>query len=152
MYLEAGMNMPTKAGILNIIGGALQSVIGIICVAFIITAIATPGSEAYIAFHFIPCTPLVLTGVVAIIGGIYTLKRKKWFFSLTASIFSFIPFSVALIFITEWTYVHFEDFPFLWSTSLGDNIYVLTIFILPVILGIISISLTLFSRNQFERA
>jgi hypothetical protein len=143
--------MPTEAGILNLIGGVLQSVIGIICIAFIITAIATPGGEDYIAFHFIPCTPLVLTGVVAAIGGIYALKRKKWIFSLTTSIFSFIPFSVSLICISEWTYVHFEDFPFLWSTSLGDNIYILTIFMLPVILGIISISLVIFSRNQFEK-
>jgi hypothetical protein len=36
----------------------------------------------------------LITGVLAIVGGIYSLKRKSWAWSLTGAIASFLPFNL----------------------------------------------------------
>ena len=92
---------PTTAGILTIIGGIFGIVVG---------AFATTISELIGIFAGMPGlgamigAPLIGIGIVALIGGIYTMKRKVWGFALTGAIlalFPIIPLGVlAIIFVS----------------------------------------------------
>ncbi len=72
---------PTVAGILAIIGGCIEVVFGIV--------VATVGSLGWFfgmgwlsAFG----APSIILGIIAIIGGIYALKRRAWGLALAGSI------------------------------------------------------------------
>ena len=65
---------PTAAGILCIIAGAI-GVITVIPVALLF------GSISFIIF-----APLILFGIIQIMGGIYALRRRKWGLALAGSI------------------------------------------------------------------
>jgi hypothetical protein len=76
---------PTVAGILAIIAGALQVIFG--------TVVAAVGSLAW--FFGMPWfsaigAPLIIFGIVAIIGGIYALRRNIWGLALAGSICALI--------------------------------------------------------------
>jgi hypothetical protein len=73
--------MPTVAGILSIIAGAGELIAGL--------AISTVGTVVtlFIAglggvFGF----PLIVLGIVAIVGGIYSLRRRAWGMALAGAI------------------------------------------------------------------
>jgi hypothetical protein len=92
---------PTTAGILTIIGGIFGIVAGAFATtisALIGTLAEMPGLGAMIG------APLLGIGIVALIGGIYTMKRKAWGFALTGAIlalFPIIPLGVlAIIFVS----------------------------------------------------
>ena len=65
---------PTTAGILNIVAGVLQVIFGI--------AIAVLGGigGAFIGMAWLSAlgVPLIIFGVVAIVGGIFALRRRIW--------------------------------------------------------------------------
>jgi len=94
--------MPTVAGILNIVTGVVVLLGGLILVA-----LGTVGGEIlrYFGFdllQFVPivlfwlvATPVLLLGILTLVGGIYTLQRKMWGLALASSIITFI-FSRAL--------------------------------------------------------
>jgi hypothetical protein len=79
---------PTTAGILGIIAGAIAVILGLVL------AVAG-GILGTILGAFIPfiggavagvfALPVIL-GIVAIIGGVYALKRRSWGFALAGSI------------------------------------------------------------------
>ena len=78
---------PTTAGILSIIGGIAGIVIG---------AVATLGISMVsmvIGFEWLAGigVGLIIMGVIALIGGIYALKRKKWGMALAGAIFALFP-------------------------------------------------------------
>ena len=94
--------MPTAAGVLSIVSGAL----GLIGIAFLIAFGATFGEEIardvlksigflqsvmplrIIGFISIP---LFIISIVAIIGGIYTIQRKAWGLALAGAICAIVP-------------------------------------------------------------
>lgn len=94
--------MPTAAGILSIVSGAL----GLIAIAFLITFGATFGADiardvlSTLGFWQagMPLTiigllsiPLIIINAVAIIGGVYAIQRRVWGLALAGSICTLIP-------------------------------------------------------------
>jgi len=77
---------PTAAGILCIIAGAIGVIAGI--------AVAMIGSiaGAFLFFFFGMSwlgaigAPLIILGIIAIVGGVYALKRRVWGLALAGSI------------------------------------------------------------------
>jgi len=81
---------PTTAGILSIVAGAMQLLLGIaFAVGFglaggLAGALEIPGFPVGILAIF--SIPIIILGIVAIIGGVYALKRSKWGLALAGSI------------------------------------------------------------------
>ena len=77
---------PTTAGILCIITGALQLIFGL--------AMATVGGigGALIGMGWLSAigAPLIVLGIVAIVGGIYAVRRKIWGLAIAGSICALI--------------------------------------------------------------
>jgi hypothetical protein len=84
---------PTTAGILSIIAGALGLIGGII-VLVLGGTIAGVGLSAavprWIMIFGAIAIPIIILGIVAIVGGIYALKRRIWGLALAGSICSLI--------------------------------------------------------------
>jgi len=81
---------PTAAGILCIIAGTI-SVIFCIVVAVLGSIIgAFFGFEVVWGWSTF-AIPLIILGIIAIVGGIYALKRAKWGWALTGSIVALFP-------------------------------------------------------------
>ncbi len=84
--------MPTAAGILDIISGAfaLIGTFGLI-IGGSITGIVpeVPGFVPALLLGL--AVPLAVVGILAIVGGVYALKRVKWGWALTGSIVALFP-------------------------------------------------------------
>jgi len=75
---------PTAAGILAIIAGALHVILGIILAAI--------GGLTF----FLPLTalfgiPFLILGLIAIVGGVYALRREAWGLALAGAICASVP-------------------------------------------------------------
>ena len=85
--------MPTTAGILSIIAGVIDVFIGI-------GALCSAQFIHRFMFHWglvgVGIAALIL-GIVAIVGGIFALKRRMWSLALTGAIFSLFPPHIALL-------------------------------------------------------
>ena len=94
--------MPTAAGILSIISGAGKVIGFLVLLAIGFFAIAAERSgyssipaEFQTKWFFIGFAIVLLVfGVISIVGGVYTLLRRNWGFSLTAAILAFLPFNL----------------------------------------------------------
>lgn len=77
---------PTVGGILAIIAGVLQVIFGTV----LATVVGFVG--AFIGMGWLSAigAPLIVIGIVAIIGGIYALRRKVWGLALAGSICALI--------------------------------------------------------------
>ena len=92
---------PTVAGILAIIAGALQVIFGTIFatgVGFWAGIVGMGWLSAIFA-------PLIVFGIIAIVGGIYALRRKVWGLALAGSICALLgPWAIlgilAIIFVS----------------------------------------------------
>lgn len=73
--------MPVTAGILSIIAGAADLFIGLIVGTFLI-AVSSRGALGLGAFG----VPLMIFGIVAIIGGVFAIQKKVWPMALVGSI------------------------------------------------------------------
>jgi len=92
---------PTTAGILTIIAGALNLIAGIVVAAlsglvgWVLGSLPMwyPGFEAIdIAPNLAAIgIPLIILGIVAIIGGIYAIKRRVWGLALAGAICALFP-------------------------------------------------------------
>ena len=76
---------PTVGGILAIIGGAIGTILGLV--------IATVGSIGW--FFGVPWVsaigaPLIILGIIAIVGGTYALRRRIWGLALAGAICALI--------------------------------------------------------------
>ena len=90
--------MPIVAGILTLISGGLKllGVVVIIIAGFFVSfAPRMPDrfQHPLVLFSIIGIL-LLISGVIAVIGGVYTLRRKNWGMSLTGAIFAFLPFNL----------------------------------------------------------
>ena len=87
--------MPVVAGILAIASGGfkLLSIVGMIMAIFlIVTPVDSYGIHPLVILLAL-CIPLTILGVVAIIGGISALQRKRFGLAVAGSVASFLPFS-----------------------------------------------------------
>jgi hypothetical protein len=75
---------PTTAGILTIIAGALHVVLGIIIAAI-------SGITFFLPLTAIFGAPLLILGIIGIVGGVYALRREAWGLALAGAICAFIP-------------------------------------------------------------
>lgn len=89
--------MPIIAGILEIVSGVI-SLVGFI--GLLIGSIAVGSEAAHFYGYEIGIALAVLiiltllsfiVGILALVGGIYAVQRKKWGWALTGSIFALVP-------------------------------------------------------------
>jgi len=92
--------MVKAAGILTIIGGIFGIVVGAIAIGIITLATAVTGMFGLEAIG----GGFLALGIIALIGGIFTLRRRAWGFALTGAIcamFPIIPLGIfAIIFVS----------------------------------------------------
>lgn len=119
--------MPRTAGVLDLVGGAFQLFL-LLYSLFLVSLPSVGGLALIVAFFFF------VMGILAIVGGIYALRRKKWGLALAASIFAFFPSML-------WPFIHYGGLSSM-ATMLS--------YVLPLILGIFTIALTALARKQFE--
>jgi hypothetical protein len=105
------MNKSKIAGILSIVSGGLGIGTALVYVIMIVFSSLvmrmpgfmpnTPGPDNYtggimftmmIIMYSIFAAVFIIAGILAIIGGVFALKRKKWGLALTGSIASIIAF------------------------------------------------------------
>jgi hypothetical protein len=77
---------PTVAGILAIIAGALQVIVG----AIFAIGVGFGGGIIGMGWLSAIFAPLIIFGIIAIVGGIYALRRKIWGLALAGSICALI--------------------------------------------------------------
>jgi hypothetical protein len=79
---------PTTAGILTIIGGIIGIASGAIVMGLGTAFMwGIPGLELLAGIG----SGLLALGIIALIGGIFALRRKVWGFALTGAIFACFP-------------------------------------------------------------
>ena len=87
--------MPRVAGILDIAAGVLSLCVTMVAAGFIVALIVWQGASllenmadfmTYVAI----ASPFLCLSALAIVGGIYALRRKKWGLALTGSIAALI--------------------------------------------------------------
>ena len=76
---------PTVGGILAIIGGAIEMIFGIV-----IAAVGSIGWFFGMPWFSAIGAPLIILGIIAIVGGIYALRRRIWGLALAGSICALI--------------------------------------------------------------
>ena len=112
---------PIVAGILSIIGGTLQ-LLAPLCVLF---------RELSLQVEFaMVSSPLIITGILAIVGGFYVLRRKKRHQALAVSTLAFLP--LLLWYLLD---------SFMWFEQE---------WVLILILGIAAIILSVLSKRESE--
>ncbi len=79
---------PTAAGVLAIVSGALNMLVALGFSLFV--PIASSARNAAISVGFVAGLFLV-TGIIALIGGIFALQRNHWGFSLAGAICAMMP-------------------------------------------------------------
>jgi len=77
---------PTVAGILAIIAGALGVIIGVLFA----TGVGLLGGIFGMGWLSAIFAPLIVFGIIAIVGGIYALLRRIWGLALAGSICALI--------------------------------------------------------------
>ena len=84
--------MPVVAGILSIVSGAFgfigALIVGLVASVFLVTANYTGPGEQFIASAVVWAVflPIIILSVVAIVGGIFTLRRRNWGLALAGAI------------------------------------------------------------------
>lgn len=89
--------MPVVAGILTLVSGILKLLgVPVVLIIGLVVAVGPRTSDRlHPAAIFVTLAFLFLiTGVLAVIGGIYNLKRKNWGLSLAGAIAAFLPFNL----------------------------------------------------------
>jgi len=89
--------MPIVAGILSIISGAfkLLGLLGLLAAGFLMPFSATRMNVGNpIAFFAVVGVLLLILGVLAVVGGVYTLQRKNFGLSLAGAIAALLPFNL----------------------------------------------------------
>ena len=87
---------PTAAGICAIIGGVVALISGLMAVF-----VGSFAGGLFMGFFAAFGVPFLVLGIIAIIGGIFALKRRTWWLALVGSICA-VPVGIgipALIFV-----------------------------------------------------
>jgi hypothetical protein len=90
--------MPIVAGILTLISaaGKIFFSLGLLVAGLSASVIPRMGYrfDHPVLWFSIAAFFLVAFGVIAVIGGIFTLQRKRWGWALTGAILAFLPFNL----------------------------------------------------------
>jgi hypothetical protein len=137
--------MPVTAGVIDFIGGIAQLGLFIFWFYILVDAIISygghiPADPGPVVFCAIITAPFALLGIIAIMGGIFTLKRKRWKLALAGSFLAFLPAVVTLICLIGWDIEFYTEY-------IVESVLLVLI---PLILGITAPVLTILSRKQFE--
>ena len=104
--------MPTAAGILDIVAGSFGLISSLIFVFMGGIIRVVPDVPPFMGPLFMGLAgPFIIIGILAIVGGIYTLRRKIWGLALAGSIAAFFgswPLGVAAIVFTALSKNEFE--------------------------------------------
>ena len=84
---------PVAGGILAIVGGSINILVGLAVALF--SPMAIPFRSAFAGMGVIAAL-LIGTGVVALIGGISAVNRKRWGLSMAGGICAIVPFGTLL--------------------------------------------------------
>jgi hypothetical protein len=124
--------MPKTAGILNLIGGVGEVVVAAIGLFMAVSWLTYPP-ERSIGFGILACSvPIALVGILAIMGGISALKRKRWKLALTGSFAASLPW--ILLFVLFYGPFYFK---------------LVLFFLVPLAFCYFVTVLTILSRKQF---
>ncbi len=110
--------MPTAAGVLCIISAAIRLIVVLgLIIAMIITGefLIFTGLGFWLPLNvmavlWLITVPLAVTGVLALVGGIFALQRKRWGLALAGSIAAFLPFGILGVIATIFTSLSRGDF------------------------------------------
>ncbi len=110
--------MPTAAGVLCIISAAVRLILVLVLIiAMIVTGefLIFTGLGFWfplnvMAVLWLITVPLAVTGVLALVGGIFALQRKRWGLALAGSIAAFLPFGILGVIATIFTSLSRGDF------------------------------------------
>lgn len=84
--------MPMVAGILDIVAGSLGVILAIALIFVGVLMRFVPDIPPYLFPIFTALSfPFAIVGILAIVGGIYALRRKIWGLALAGSIAAFFP-------------------------------------------------------------
>jgi hypothetical protein len=104
--------MPMVAGILDIVAGSLGAILAIALIFVGALMRFVPDIPPYLFPIFTALSiPFAIVGILAIIGGIYALRRKIWGLALAGSIAAFFPswlLGLAAIVLTALSKKEFE--------------------------------------------
>ena len=78
---------PTTAGILSIVAGVLNLIVGILLATLLETVGFFTGFWGMGAIG----APLIVLGIVSIVGGIFALQRRTWGLALAGAICALFP-------------------------------------------------------------
>lgn len=144
---------PTVAGIADIIVGCLSltEAIGLFLIGVACDLIAGmfgggPYFDALGSVSVISL-PLLVLGILAVRGGIYALKRKRWRFALVGSVAAFLHFIMLLI--SGRLLTGFITVPIVFLIT-GLGFLVSVVFLFDLLLGIAAIIFTVLSKSEFE--
>jgi hypothetical protein len=141
---------PKVVGILDIIVGCYCLTLGlslllsgIACSSFERNLGAYSYSSSVLVFMSAIAVPFFIVGILAIRGGIYALKRKKWGFALAGSIAAlFLPCILWIAAIMA----PIEDLKILLVLYITQPL----LYLLLLLLGITAIIFTALSKSEFE--
>ncbi len=85
---------PTTAGILSIVAGALNLIVGIIVVS-IGASVVAPLCRLW-GFTAVG-VPIIVLGIISIVGGIFALRRRVWGMALAGAICALFPPPIAVL-------------------------------------------------------
>ena len=129
--------MPKTAGILNILYGGGGAWLGGFGAVFLSVLAGGGTGGIMITKEVILWALLIPVGGLAIVGGIYAFKRKRWWLALTGSIAAIVP---AAIFAYFFWPLFDPRYPF----SISSFVYLI------VVPAIVAVVLIVISRKQFE--
>jgi len=108
--------MPTTAGIIAIVGGVFSLIgfIGLIIAGSItsnpaVFNVGIPPLNMSAIFFGLSVIPLII-GIIAILGGVYALQRKKWGLALAGSILLIFTSFILGVLATVFTAISKNEF------------------------------------------
>ena len=89
--------LPIVAGILTLVSGVckLLGILVVLVIGLIFAAAPRVSDRVHPGFIFaVIGLFLLVTGVLAVVGAVYNLRRKNWGLSLAGAIAAFLPFNL----------------------------------------------------------
>lgn len=130
--------IPIAAGILDLIGGTIQLLIFVSVLAHTVSGCVSHriygDAVGWALILLVITVPLVVAGILAIVGGVNALKKQKLGLAYMGSVAAFLPLVLSL-----WAYSTIFDLDWKWVLAA----------LLILILGLAPIVLTAVSRKQF---